>query len=173
MTYLCRSWPERLVPGAAERLFFFERATNFSAGVSPVFPVLLLGFGFYWWGSRHLKRLFLLGARRVTSPFPEGPPFDQVGKCDGAVWEVLERPHAAGGTWTPVVWLVLFFTYCRLANRFAPSVEGPLFDGVVLFALALFSLFLVDALLQLIATCYGPWPAWDTWPGRSGASPRR
>jgi hypothetical protein len=155
VAYLGTHWPEQSGAGPAEDLFLFERATSLSGGVSPVFPALLLGFAFFWWGSRHLKRLQLLSQqqnKRIAEPFPEGAPFTEALDRARTVWAALRSPHRATGTWTPLVWLVLFFTFSRLANRFAPSVEGPLFDGLILFFLALFSVLLVDGLLHLVRT---------------------
>jgi hypothetical protein len=150
--YLATHRPKHLAP-PDELLLLFERATNLADGVSPVFPVLLLGFGFYWWGSRHLKRLFLMDkGRRIRCPFPEEAPFAEARQCDAEVWRLLESPHAAGGAWRPAVWLALLFTFWRLTSQFVPSVEGPVYDGLMSLALALFALLLVDAFLQLIAT---------------------
>jgi hypothetical protein len=151
--YLWRNWPPRYYPsGEVEQLFCFERATSLASGVSPVVPVLLLGLAFFWWGWRHLKRLWLLEEHKVKPPFPPGGTFAKVKACADKAWGHLVSPHSAGGTWAPLIWLALFFTFCRVAGRFVPSVEGTFYDALILFALALFAVLLVDAVLHLIAT---------------------
>jgi hypothetical protein len=169
--YLARRGPEW--PKAAnlpERsLLFFERATNLSSGVSPVVPWVLLGLGFFWWAYARLKRLFLLDRHRVEPPFP--PPNDpdlgelnrdlpaadvarlrELNDSHRQLQGAVEEPHRAGATgkaW--VIWLIVLFTFCRLASRFSPTVEGAAYDSLLLLGLAIFCLCLVHALLELLS----------------------
>jgi hypothetical protein len=146
-------------------LFFFDRATNLGSGVSPVVPVFFLGMGFFWWGFCQLKRLYLLDWHRVRNPFPAGPPesmreanqgraaaLQEVNKAHRAARMVLLRPQSVAVSKTVwVVWLILFFTFWRLASRFVPTVEGVWYDGFLLLGLAVYALLLVHGLLLALA----------------------
>jgi hypothetical protein len=156
--------------GLHERsLFFYERATNLASGVSPVVPFSLLCLGFFWWGYARLKRLYLLDLHRVEAPFPPVNDKDfrelsrglraaditrlrELNRYHWAALQALAAPYRAGvGGKAWFIWLVLIFTYCRMANRFVPTVEGVLFDTVLLLGLAVFSLLLVHAVLELLS----------------------
>jgi hypothetical protein len=157
--YLLMHWEEPpMLHRGHESLFFFERATNLPGGVSPVVPVVLIALAFFWFGSRELKRIYLLDKHRVDSPFPEPLPevkdgvFKDIHDAHETAQSILERPQTAGWSWRGlVVWLVLFFTFCRLASRFVPTVEGVWFDSLLLLALAVFTLLVVRVLLQAFA----------------------
>jgi len=74
----------------AGRLFFYERATNLTSGVSPVLPPLFLGLGFFWWGYARLNRLFFLDCYHVEVPFPEDGP---VGLPGTREFQALKTQH--------------------------------------------------------------------------------
>lgn len=148
------------------RNFFYERATSLSSGVSPVVPLVLLCLGFFWWGHARLNSLYLLDRYRVGLdrsqvgvPFPKsgmaGSPNDErfTALCEGNddSLRVVELPH--GEVWSKaslLVWLALFFTFCRLLSRFTPTAEGDTFDGILLFALTAFAVLQVHAMLELL-----------------------
>jgi hypothetical protein len=139
-------------------LLFFERATNLPNGISPVVPVFFIGMGIFAWSTFQLKRLYLLDHHRVPFPFPlaKQGPFQEIRKRHLNVWRILVRPESIMASWGAfLVWLILFFTFCRIARRFVPTVEGPWFDCFLLVGLAVYSLLIVHALLQACALWKG------------------
>jgi hypothetical protein len=142
-------------PDPAARLFFFERATNLPNGLSPVAPVTLLGLAFFWWAVCQLRRLYLLEKASGNNLVAAGDsgPFHAMGQAHEPVKEALEAPHQLD--WTGIAflfWIVLFFTFCRLASRFVPTLEGPWFDGLLLCGLAVFTVLLVASLIQALGS---------------------
>jgi hypothetical protein len=139
-----------------EMLLFFERATSVASGVSPVVPVFLLGLALFLWGYFQLKRLYLLRAHALDSPFPTQPYFAQVDRWHNEVSASLRVPsRALEGKAAPIAWLVLFFVFCRLATRFVPSVDGVVTESALLLALAVLSLLIVYGLLHLLSVWKG------------------
>src|SRR5262249_44581354 len=147
--------PPRL-PRHGELLFFFERATNLASGVSPVLPILLLGLAFYFWGYLQLKRLYLLESQPANNPFPSGELFEQVNKRHQGVEKDLQAPkRAINSKFAWIVWLALWFTFCRIANHFVPSVDGIVTESILLLALAALSVLIVYGLLHLLKVWNG------------------
>jgi hypothetical protein len=151
--YLLRHPPAPQGPPAHDRLFLFERATNVANGVSPAALVVLLGLAFVWWAVSHLRRLYLLEKAAVGSPFAgaEGERARAAALAHRPAQEALEAPHR--GDWAGLAfafWILLFFTFCRLANRFVPTVEGPWFDALALWALAVYATLLVAGLVRAL-----------------------
>jgi hypothetical protein len=135
-------------PGAI--LFFFERATSLASGVSPVVPVLFLGLAFFLWAYFQLKRLYLLGPRPVDSPFPPAQRLAAVNRWHRRVEDDLRVPsRALDSTGVCVAWLALFFTFCRLASRFVPSVDGVVTESIFLLALAVLTLLVFYGVLHV------------------------
>jgi len=134
-------------------LFFFERATNLVSGVNPVVPVLLVALCFFWWGTRELKRIFLLDRHQEESPFPlQGEAFADINEAQTNSRRVLGEPESvAQGRFAWFVWLALLFMFCRLASRFVPTVEGVWFDSVLFLSLAVLALLVVRGLLHTFA----------------------
>jgi hypothetical protein len=139
-----------------EPLFFFERATNLTSGVSPAMSVVLLGFAFYLWGYVQLKRLAIRDRWRGVDPFP--PPrtddekscLKQLAKCRNHLEYVLVKPRSAFTVrWAALVWLALAFVFCRIASRFTPAVDGIFIESVLLVALAGLAMLIVSSWMYL------------------------
>jgi hypothetical protein len=146
--------PPQAARSAYSQLLFFERATNPANGLSPVVPIVLLGLGFFWWAVCQLRRLYLLEEKHcVPSPFAGAEParFQGATKGHWAVQRALEAPHRMNCSGVAFAfWLLLFFTFCRLANRFVPTVEGSWFDGLFLCALQVYTILLVAGVIQVL-----------------------
>jgi hypothetical protein len=132
---------------------FFVRATDLTNGVSPVIPELFVFLGLFTWGFIQLKRLFLLDSVTVAPPFPgeDEPGFKEVRASHYEILRVLRMPQRA--VWSGkalILWLALFFGFCRLASHFVPTVEGALYDSLLFFCLAVLTLFIAHAFLELL-----------------------
>jgi hypothetical protein len=132
---------------------FFARATDLTNGVSPVIPELFVFLGLFLWGYIQLKRLFLLDTVAVTPPFPgeDEPAFKDLRASHYEVLRVLRMPQRA--LWSGkalILWLALFFGFCRLASHFVPTVEGALYDSLLFSCLAVLTLFIAHAFLELL-----------------------
>jgi hypothetical protein len=134
-------------------LFFYERATNLAGGVSPVVPVVFLGWAFVAWSLCQLKRLYLLDRHSVAIPFPEKEttgPFGRIHARHVLLDRFLHDPHQVGATRASVlIWLLLLYVLYRFADSYVPTVEGVWYDTFLFLGLALFCLVLVYALMQV------------------------
>lgn len=143
------AFPER----SAERLLFFERATNLTDGVSPVVPVFFLAMAFFCWGFVQLKRLSLLASRHtVDNPFPEKTYFEHVQGCHGRLKDYLSSPGRVLGKGKTGAWIALvalLFTFLRLYSCFVRSVEGILADCLIFLGFAVLAFVIVYGWLHL------------------------
>jgi hypothetical protein len=131
-----------------EHLFFFLRASDFSSGVSPLVPLLLVGVAAFLWAFCELRRLMLLERLRdpaqgslpvLNFDHPETRSFAgiktlEVQLVDLARRHVLRLPasyFALGGMLIPCLYLW---------SRTIPSVEGRPFDWIFAVAFLLVSL---------------------------------
>jgi hypothetical protein len=134
-------------------LFFYERATNLAGGVSPVVPVVFLGWAFFAWSFCQLKRLYLLDRHFIAIPFPGNEttgPFGRIHARHVLLDRFLRDPHQVGATRASVlIWLLLLFVPYRFADSYVPTVEGVWYDTFLFLGLALFCLVLVYALMQV------------------------
>jgi hypothetical protein len=133
-------------------LFFYERATNLSGGVSPVVPVVFLSWAFVAWSICQLKRLYLLDRHSVAIPFPGNETtghFSRIHARHAQLAQFLHDPHQVGATRASVfIWLLLLFVLYRFSDNYVPTVEGIWYDTFLFLGLALFCLVLVYALMQ-------------------------
>lgn len=141
------AFPER----SAERLLFFERATNLTSGISPVVPVFFLAMAFFCWGFVQLKRLSLLESRHaIDNPFPGTDYFDHVNNRHDQIKDYLRSPERAlkkTGAW--IVLIALSFTFLRLWKCFVPSVEGRLAEFLMLLGLAVLAFLIAYGWLHI------------------------
>jgi hypothetical protein len=134
-------------------LFFYERTTNLGGGISPVVPVVFLGWAFVAWSWCQLKRLYLLDRHSVPIPFngnEQTGPFNRIHARHVQLDQFLREPHQVGTARASVLmWMLLFFVLYRFADSYVPTVEGVWYDTFLFLGLALFCLVLVYALMQV------------------------
>jgi hypothetical protein len=138
---------------AQRNLFFYERATNLAGGISPVVPVVFLGWAFVAWSVCQLKRLYLLDRHSVAIPFPGNEttgPFGRIHARHTLLDQFLRAPHQVGATRaSALIWLLLLFVLYRFTDNYVPTEEGVWYDTFLFLGLALFCLVLVYALMQV------------------------
>jgi hypothetical protein len=165
-------------PSGLDLLLFVERASDLTGGVSPAFPVFFLVMGFFALGYIHERRWSLVRDASPESPFPPSgrPPLREIRKQQADVQSVLRLPFkellAERKWYALVVMVAVLFTFCRVYVRFIPSVEGRLYDRLLLLAFALYTLLLTyilgetwllwDALDKLLREI-GRLPLWSTF----------
>ncbi|NOT61582.1 MAG: hypothetical protein HOP19_15300 [Acidobacteria bacterium] len=132
-----------------EHLFFFLRAGDFTSGISPLVPLLLVGMATFLWAFCELRRLMLL--ERLYNPDKERPQetaqkettqapphylnFEHESTRSFAGLSALEenlanlfRRSILGLPAAPLVMAGLLIPCGYLWLRVIPSIEGPTFD---------------------------------------------
>jgi hypothetical protein len=134
-------------PLTAFRALFWERATNFSSGVSPLFPLFFICLVFFCWAFFQLKRSYLFDRFTLASPYPSpevgGSYSRTVGEVDQELRGDLEHSiQFVIHHWVTILLITLatLVIGLRVAALYLPTVEGRGWDRLFLagFILGLF-----------------------------------
>ncbi|HUI25030.1 MAG TPA: hypothetical protein VL403_03010 [Candidatus Kryptonia bacterium] len=136
----------------------FERAGSIVSGLSPVTPLLFLGFGWYVWGVGHLRRIRFLDTLTVTDPLATDT-FVGEGITGFETWmrSAVGNPIRCGLRFPLAVVLVALAVLgpCAwLRSRFLPTFDGAGFDRLVQVAFALLYGGVAFAGVQLFSLWY-------------------
>lgn len=117
--------------------FYAERAINFSDGVSPLLPTVLLAAALSCWCFSQLSRLHLLERFSVASPLPINSSvglWQQIQKQDGEVRDILEYPYRKSvrpSRYLGWAFLIAVLTGNWLFYKGLPSLESDRIFGLM------------------------------------------
>jgi hypothetical protein len=150
-------------------VLFFQRATAFQSGMSPLVPLFFLSIGAFSWGYYHLLRCYLRDSRKyaVDSPFstekngdvPFDASFREICKCDREVRAcqgvvIHYFLHVKDGWLIPCLLLAGnagLFWYLQ-QYELLPTIEGPLWDETFFWGFLIGSCFVSLTLARLLIT---------------------